>query len=146
MEHQRQARPTVAEIDGRAVADNFAALARLAGGSAAVIPVIKADAYGHGLILVGRILRDAGAERLAVATVAGGGLVRAKGVSDALIVLGGVYPAEHEQVVAARLTAVVWDVETARQLAARARAAGRVVPVHVKVDTGMRRLGVTPAE
>ncbi len=146
MKHQRQARPTVAEIDGRAVADNFAALARLAGGSAAVIPVIKADAYGHGLILVGRILRDAGAERLAVATVAEGEMLRANGISDALIVLGGVYPAEHEQVVAARLTAVVWDVETPRLLAARARAAGRVVPVHVKVDTGMRRLGVMPGD
>jgi alanine racemase len=146
MEHQRQARPTVAEIDGHALADNFAELARVAGGGSAVIPVIKADAYGHGLTLVGRVLHDAGAERFAVATVAEGEALRASRISDGLIVLGGVYPAEHERVVAARLTPVVWDIETPRALAAHARAAGRVVPVHVKIDTGMRRLGVPPAE
>jgi alanine racemase len=146
MEHQRQARPTVAEIDGRALADNFAELARVAGGASAVIPVIKADAYGHGLTLVGRVLHDAGAERFALATVAEGEALRASRISDGLIVLGGVYPAEHERVVAARLTPVVWDIETPRVLAAHARAAGRVVPVHVKIDTGMRRLGVSPAE
>jgi len=146
MEHQRQARPTVAEIDGRALADNFAELARVAGGSSAVIPVVKADGYGHGLVLVGRVLQNAGAERLAIATVAEGEALRAGRVADSLIVLGGIYPAEHERVVAARLTPVVWDVETPRVLAAHARAAGRVVPVHVKVDTGMRRLGVAPAD
>ena len=146
MEHQRQARPTVAEIDGRALADNFAELARVAGGRSAVIAVIKADAYGHGLVLAGRILRDAGAERFGIATVAEGEALRAGGISDALVVLGGIYGAEHERVVSARLTPVVWDLETPRMLAASARAAGRVVPVHVKVDTGMRRLGVAPAE
>ncbi len=146
MEHQRQARPTVAEIDGRALSDNFVELARVAGGRSAVIPVVKADAYGHGLALVGHVLHDAGAERLAVATVAEGEALRAGRVADSLIVLGGVYPAEHERVVAARLTPVVWDLETPRMLAAQARAAGRVVPLHVKVDTGMRRLGVAPAD
>ena len=63
-----------------------------------------------------------------------------------VVVLGGVYPAEYERVVAARLAAVVWDVATAEALAATARAAGRVVGVHVKVDTGMSRLGCAPAE
>lgn len=146
MEHPSQSRPTVAEIDGRALADNFAELARIAGGRGAVLPVVKSDAYGHGLALVARLLHDAGAERFAVATAAEGEALRANGLSASVIVLGGVYPAEHERVVAARLTPVVWDVETPRALAARARAAGRVVPVHVKVDTGMGRLGVAPAD
>jgi alanine racemase len=146
MEHLSQARPTVAEIDGRALVDNFTELARIAGGRGAVLPVVKSDAYGHGLTLVARLLHDAGAERFAVATAAEGEALRGAGLNGGVVVLGGVYPAEHERVVAARLTPVVWDVETPRALAARARAAGRVVAVHVKVDTGMTRLGVAPAD
>src|SRR5690242_2778163 len=55
MRSELQARPTVAEIDGRALADNFAELGRIAG-RAGVLPVVKSDAYGHGLTLVGRVL------------------------------------------------------------------------------------------
>jgi alanine racemase len=145
MESEPQARPTVAEIDGRALADNFAELGRIAG-PAGVLPVVKSDAYGHGLTLVGRLLRDAGAERFAVATAAEGRDLRAASVQGTIVVLGGVYRAELATVVEARLAPVVWDVETARDIAAVARAAGRVVSLHVKVDTGMSRLGVAPAD
>jgi alanine racemase len=144
MDHPLHARPTVAEIDGRALADNYAALARVVGPQVGVLPVVKSNAYGHGLIGVARILRDAGAERLAVATAEEGEALRAAGVHAAAIVLGGVYPADHARVVEARLTPVVWDYGTAQALAASARAVGRVVPLHVKVDTGMTRLGVAP--
>jgi len=145
MGSELQARPTVAEIDGRALADNFAELGRIAG-PAGMLPVVKSDAYGHGLALVGRVLRDAGAERFAVATAAEGRDLRAASVQGTIVVLGGVYPADFATVVEARLAPVVWDVETARGLAAVARAAGRVVSLHVKVDTGMSRLGVLPAD
>ncbi len=145
MEPEPQARPTVAEIDGRALADNFAELGRLAE-PAGVLPVVKSDAYGHGLTLVGRLLRDAGAERFAVATAAEGRDLRAAGVQGTIVVLGGVYRADLPVVVEARLAPVVWDAETAHGLAAAARAAGRVVSLHVKVDTGMRRLGVAPGD
>jgi alanine racemase len=145
MEQPYQARPTVAEIDGRALAANFAELERVAAG-AAVLPVVKADAYGHGIELVARALAGAGAERFAVATAAEGARLRAARVDGTILVLGGVYPGEHERVVAGRLAAVVWDAEATSALAARARAAGRVVAVHVKVDTGMSRLGVAPAD
>jgi alanine racemase len=145
MESEPQARPTVAEIDGRALAENFAELGRLAS-PAGVLPVVKSDAYGHGLALVGRALRDAGAERFAVATAAEGRELRAAGVQETIVVLGGVYRADFPTVVDARLAPVVWDVETARDLAAAARAAGRVISLHVKVDTGMSRLGVAPAD
>jgi len=146
MERPYQARPTVAEIDGRALAGNFAELARVVGPRVEILPVVKSDAYGHGLVLTARILHDAGAEGFAVATAAEGEALRAAGVSGAIVVLGGVYPAEYESVVEGRLTPVLWEVETAKALAAVARAAGRVVPVHVKVDTGMSRLGVAPGE
>src|SRR5262245_6612695 len=134
MESELHARPTVAEIDGRALAENFAELGRIAS-PAGVLPVVKSDAYGHGLAPVGRILRDAGAERFAVATAAEGRDLRAAGVQGTIVVLGGVYRADYPTVVEARLAPVVWDAETAHGLAAVARAAGRVVSLHVKVDT-----------
>jgi alanine racemase len=146
MEHSSEARPTVAEIDGAALAGNFAELARIAGGAAAVLPVVKSDAYGHGLTLVARALRDAGAQRFAVATAVEGEALRRAGIAGSIVVLGGVYPADFDGVVDAGLAPVVWNVETARALAACGRAAGRTVPLHVKVDTGMRRLGVAPAD
>jgi alanine racemase len=145
MESEPQARPTVAEIDGQALAENFSELGRIAG-PAGVLPVVKSDAYGHGLTLVGRYLRDAGAERFAVATAAEGRDLRASGVQGTIVVLGGVYRADYTTVVESRLAPVVWEVETARGVAAVARAAGRVVSLHVKVDTGMSRLGVAPAD
>jgi alanine racemase len=145
MGSELQARPTVAEIDGRALVDNFAELGRIAG-PAGVLPVVKSDAYGHGIGLVGRVLRDAGAERFAVATADEGRDLRAASVHGTIVVLGGVYPADFATVVESRLAPVVWEVETARGLAAAARAAGRVVSLHVKVDTGMSRLGVAPAD
>jgi alanine racemase len=145
MESELQARPTVAEIDGRALAENFAELGRIAS-PAGVLPVVKSDAYGHGLALVGRLLRDAGAERFAVATAAEGRDLRAAGVQGTIVILGGVYPADYPLVAAARLAPVVWDADTARGLAATARASGRVVSLHVKVDTGMSRLGIAPGD
>jgi alanine racemase len=146
MDTQNQARPTIAEIDGRALAANFKELARVAGSDVGVLPVMKSDAYGHGFALVGRFLREAGAERFGVATTSEGRDLRAAGVNGTIVVLGGVYPAEYEQVVEARLAPVVWEAGTAEALAALAREAGRVVTLHVKVDTGMSRLGVAPAD
>lgn len=146
MSAQNQARPTVAEIDGRALAANFKELARVAGPEVGVLPVMKSDAYGHGFALVGRFLREAGADRFGVATTQEGIDLRAGGVGGTIVVLGGVYRSEYESVVEARLAPVVWETETAVALAAVARAAGRVVPLHVKVDTGMSRLGAAPTD
>ena len=146
MDNVHQVRPTVVEIDGGALAHNFAELAHVAGERVGMLPVVKSDGYGHGLVAVARILREAGAERFGVATAAEGEVLRAAGVSGAIVVLGGVYPAEYARIVEARLTAVVWEAETAAGLAASARAVGRVAALHVKVDTGMSRLGVMPAD
>ena len=142
MTHDPHARPTLVEIDHRALASNFAEIARIAGGAAAVLPVVKSNAYGHGLVAVARALQAAGAERFAVATADEGAELRAAGVRGTIVVLGGVYADEHARVVDDELTAVVWDAAATRDLAAVARARGRRVAVHLKIDTGMSRLGV----
>jgi alanine racemase len=138
-------RPTEARIDLAAVRANAAEAQRLAGGRD-VIAVVKADAYGHGAVPVGRALLEAGCERLAVLTVAEAAELREAAVAVPLLVLGGVHDArEAERAVALRLTCVVHHEEGLRLLAAAARRSGGRARIHLEVDTGMRRMGV-PAE
>ncbi len=151
-------RPTRAEIDLAALGRNLRALARRAGRP--VMAVVKADAYGHGAVEVGRTARAAGAPWLGVATTGEGLLLRQAGDTGPILLLGGLYPDEAEAAVAAGLTPVLHTLPadgpaagatdaaaaTLARLAAAGRRRGRPVPVHVKLDTGMHRLGLAPAE
>src|SRR5262245_49794680 len=135
-------RPTAATIHLGAVRANYAELARRAAGRE-VIGVVKADAYGHGAAPVARSLIAAGCPRLAVATVAEGCALRAAGIGASILVLGGVHEAA-EAALEAGLTPVVHHRGQADAL--RKAGQGAPVPVHVEVDTGMRRMGVPPEE
>jgi len=107
-----------------------------------VLAVVKADAYGHGAVPAARAFREAGAWGLGVSSVAEGMELRRSTVAGPIVVLGGLFAGDERDVVAHELAVAVWDPERARSLADAARAAGRKVPVHVKVDTGMTRLGL----
>ncbi len=132
-------RSTVVDVDLDAIAHNLAVMGQR---GQRVIAVVKADAYGHGAEVVSRTLVEAGAEMLAVFTVEEGIVLRRSGIGAPVLVLGGITdPSEADAAVAHGLAVVVWDEERARLLAAAA-AAQRVTPrVHVKVDTGLTRLG-----
>jgi len=137
------ARPTVAEIDLSAFAANVEAVRGLAGG-ASILAVVKADAYGHGAAPVSRALEAAGVEGFAVALVEEGIELREAGIGRPILVLGGLPVGSERDALAAELTPVVFD---AGQVEALARAAdGARVEAHVKIDTGMSRLGVSPAD
>jgi len=133
-------RSTVVDVDLDAIVANYEALRRRA--NAAVIAVVKADAYGHGVEAVSRTLADAGAAMLAVVTVEEALVIRATGVDAPILVFFGPSDrAEAEAAVAARCAMVVWDVERARMIDEVAAAAGARAVVHFKVDTGLTRLG-----
>ncbi len=135
-------RTTVADIDLDALDANVHALGS---GDAHVIAVVKADAYGHGAEMVAESALQAGAVMVAVFTVEEAVLLRRTLREGAILVLGGVADAaEAEAAVANALTVTVWDEHRARLVGAAARAAGRSLPVHMKVDTGLTRLGVLP--
>lgn len=139
-------RPTQASVDLEALRANLEAVQRLAG-FARVLAVVKADAYGHGAVSASRTFVAAGAWGLAVSLVEEGLELRAAGIDAPIVVLGGVYPGLEELVVQHRLSPVVWEVEHIRRLAAAVkRTAGPPVPVHLKIDTGMSRLGLLPTE
>jgi alanine racemase len=130
-------------IDLDALRANFAELRRHAAGQS-VIAVVKADAYGHGAPAVSRALVAAGAERLAVALLSEAAQLRSAGVAVPVIVLGGVHDvAEAEDALALH---AIPALQHEGQLALLARVAserGVRFPVHVEIDTGMRRMGVS---
>lgn len=139
-------RPTRAEIDLSAIAANVALARRLAGPEAQVMAVVKADAYGHGAVPVARAALDAGATWLGVAIPDEAVPLRAAGITSRILVLGPIAPEQADLVAIHQLDQCVSDPAQAGVLDQAARARGRVVAVHLKVDTGMGRVGLRPRE
>jgi len=138
-------RPTAVEIDLAALAHNAALIAGLTG--TAVCAVVKADAYGHGAPAVARSLEAAGAVAgFAVSLVEEGVQLRDAGVRGPVLVMGPAQAGGGAEMVARALTPVVSAPGDLDELAAVARRRQTRVAIHVKVDTGMSRLGVAPAE
>jgi alanine racemase len=133
-------RPAWVVVDLDAVRANVAALASLAA-PAAVLATVKADAYGHGAVPVARAALDAGATWLGVAFVEEGIELRDAGIGAPVLLLSEPPPAAAPTVVARGLTPFVYTAAGIDALATAAAAAGVVLPVHLKVDTGMHRVG-----
>jgi alanine racemase len=135
-------RATRAEVNLASLRHNFHVLTKHAG-STALWPVLKADAYGHGAPAVARTLERAGAKGFCVALVEEAVELRDAGIRAPILVMGGYYGNHHEDVLHHGLMPVVYEAE---QLEAFARVArfrgGEPLDVHVKIDTGMARLGV----
>ncbi len=140
-----EGRTSEATIDLAALRENFALAARLADGRE-VIAVVKADAYGHGAVAVGRALVSADAHKLAVVNVEEAVALRDAGLAaPEILVLSGLRSAAEAREVAARgLTPVLHDEETLAFAAEAARHLGAPLGVQVEVDTGMSRMGVVP--
>ncbi len=138
-------RGTFATIDLAALARNFGRLARTVA-PARVLAVVKADGYGHGSTPVARALVAAGAWGLGVTTVEEAIALRDAGLRGPLLVLGGTFEGAYRDALEADLTPVVGRPEDARAFAEAARALGRRAALHVKVDTGMSRLGARPED
>lgn len=138
-------RPTVAEIDLSALAHNLGEVQRLAAGKK-VLAVVKANAYGHGDVQLASCLKKHGADMLGVALVEEGVRLREAGIPGGIIVLAGIFDDEAETCFKYDLTPVVYSLRTARLLARAAEARGVALGVHLKVDTGMGRIGVLPAD
>ena len=137
-------RPTWLEIDTDALAGNVRALRAKVGPARQLFAVVKANAYGHGAEIVGPAVLAAGADRLAVATLGEAVALRQAGVIAPILLLGHTPGYLGEELLRWELTATLYDIETARQWSAAAGAAGKRISVHVKVDTGMHRLGLAP--
>jgi alanine racemase len=129
----------VARVDLRAVERNCARLRALLRGGAELCAVVKADGYGHGALPCAAAALAGGADRLAVATAAEAVDLREGGVAARLLVMGALTEAEAAKAVAADAEVVAWREDFVRRLPAGAR-------VHVKLDSGMGRLGTKDVE
>jgi alanine racemase len=142
-------RPVWAEVDLGAISANVATLRRMAA-PAAVCAVVKADAYGHGAVPVARAALAGGAAVLAVALVSEGVELRESGIDTVVMVLSQASADEIDTLVDTDLDATVYTETGVRGLVDAAARAGRTrqrpVRVHLKVDTGMHRVGVAPAD
>ena len=137
-------RPTRAEVNLEALRHNLRIVKRHAG-EAKVWAVLKADGYGHGAPAVARTLERAGADAFCVALLEEGIELRDAGIRAPILVMGGYYGGAHEEVLAHGLVPVVYDVGQMESFARVARSGfvSGPIDVHLKIDTGMARLGVT---
>lgn len=137
--------PTSASVDLTALAQNVAHVRRLAP-QADVLAVVKANAYGHGAIEVARALQQLAVHRFGVATVDEGVALRQAGIRDPIVVLGATMPTQFSELVAHRLIPVLYRADLVQAFAAVVEPRTSPYPVHIKIETGMGRLGVLPRE
>ncbi|MDD4850399.1 MAG: alanine racemase [Gemmiger sp.] len=128
-----------AEIDLDALRHNFATIQKTVGGP--ICGVVKADAYGHGDVAVARTLQQAGAATLAVSCLAEGKHLRRHGITLPLLILGYTDPAFAAELAAQNITQTLFSTAYGQALSAAAVAAGCRVRCHLKLDTGMGRIG-----
>ena len=133
-------------MDLGAINDNLRLARELAGGRT-VLAAVKADAYGHGLVEVARSIQETGsADWLGVALVAEARQLRDAGITLPILKFSPAFPEELDAAVAADLVLTVADAASITDAAGAAERAGRRVRVHLKVDTGMRRIGAEPRD
>ncbi|MGC2399564.1 MAG: alanine racemase [Acidobacteriaceae bacterium] len=138
-------RPTWAEISSHRLLANYKILRNLAGPETDLMPVIKANAYGHDAMLCAPLLANAGAQWLGVTSAAEGAAVRAVCPETRILLMAGIFPGETETVIDSHLTPVVWEpwqLDLLEEAAEARSLPARSLPVHLEIDTGMSRQGV----
>ncbi|MBR2406468.1 MAG: alanine racemase [Clostridia bacterium] len=132
---------TWAAVSTEAIAANYRAVRRLVGEDCRVMAIVKADGYGHGAVPTAKALVEAGADWLAVSNLCEAAELREAGLTQAILILGYTPPEEAAELARLHITQTVSDAAYAEALEAEAAHAGVVLPVHIKIDTGMSRLG-----
>ena len=134
-----------ADIDLDAIIDNTSSLMANTPEGTKLMAVVKANAYGHGDVAVAKAL-ESQAHYFAVATLPEAVNLRKNGIKTPILVLGYVFPAEYHLLIDNDVDAVVFDMDTAKELSRAAADLGKTACCHIKCDTGMRRIGFEPTE
>jgi alanine racemase len=135
-------RPTWAEIDLDALAENLRVIREQDGREVSVMAAVKADAYGHGAVPCARRLEAEGIDWFGVAMPEEGIELRSAGITKPILCLGGFWAGQENACLQQRLTPVVYRLDMLESLDRAARVASIIADVHIKIDTGMGRLGV----
>ncbi|MBO4408995.1 MAG: alanine racemase [Clostridiales bacterium] len=129
------------EIDLSALRHNFEEIRKITSEGSDIMAVVKADAYGHGAVEVANTLLDAGAAGLCVATIGEAVELREAGIKADMLILGYTDPVKYPDVVKYDVQQAVYNVSDARLLSKEAQKQNKTVKIHIKLDTGMGRLG-----
>ena len=130
------------EVDLKAIAHNIRELRRIINPKARLMAVVKANAYGHGMIEVARQSLENGAEALGIANIEEGIQLRKAGIDAPVLIFGYTSPVHAKKLIEFDITQTVYSYETSRALSEALSAYGKKIKVHIKVDTGMGRLGL----
>lgn len=132
-----------ANIDLDAIRNNLYAIKALLAPCTRIIAVIKTDAYGHGAVPIAKTIQQEDCLfGFAVATAEEAFELRQNGITKPILILGYVFPEHYPMLVAQNIRPAVFTLETARQLSQAAQACKQDIPVHIKIDTGMSRIGM----
>ena len=134
------------EIDLDQLQHNLHSIRQLTGSKTLLMPVVKADAYGHGCVRCAPALVEAGADRFAVATLEEGVQLRETGVTTPIHCLGYLPPRQYPAALEYDIIFTVYELSQAVDISAAAVKSGRDATVHIKVDTGFTRLGFPVSE
>ncbi len=138
---QEVIRPTRVEIDLKILEENFKKIKSHVG-SSKVMPVLKANAYGHGLIRVAKLMQKLNADYLGVAVLEEGILLRNEGITIPILVLGGIWGNQIPLFIKNDLTITASSIDKLNQIEAVSSQMKKRAKVHLKIDTGMERIGV----
>lgn len=138
---EEQKRRTWAEVSLEHLCHNYKALRDQIPSGCKFMGMVKSDAYGHGALPIARKLEELGADYLGVACLDEAIELRQGGISSPILILGGTAPIDLPKLLQHRLAQTVFDLESAKALSQEAVKAGGAITVHIKVDTGMSRLG-----
>lgn len=129
------------EIDLEALKNNIREIRRVTSPDADIMAVVKADAYGHGAFETAKVLLENGASGLCIATIDEAIHLRRSGITARLLILGGIDVARYADAVRYRVDLAIYDKESARMLSDEAVKLGGTCDIHIKLDTGMGRIG-----
>ena len=136
---------TAVNVDLSALTHNLEELRRKTAGSARIMAVIKADAYGHGAVAVARALLDQGVSFFCVARISEAVELKEAGIDAPILLFGDILPCQVAYMLQNEIRATVTSLENARIISREAVKCGGTIKVHIKVDTGMGRLGILPS-
>lgn len=137
---------TWAEVSLHALGENFHAIQRHVGKDVTICAVVKADGYGHGAVECARTLESEGAQWLGVTDAAEGLALRGAGTEARILLMTGIWKGEEDAIVAANLTPTIWEpwhLEALERAARKRQGDMPSLSVHLKIDTGMNRLGAS---
>lgn len=138
-------RKTYIEINLDNLRHNFFEVKKRIPSKTGIMPVIKSNAYGHGLTPVASELEEAGAKKFAVFNIEEAEELRKAGIKIPILILGSIFPFEARRAVKIdNISIAIFDLNVAKNLSLEAKKKNKKIPVHIKIDTGMGRLGVMP--